>query len=474
MEQSKTSKPDALLPAAKEVMQPQTSGSAIVREKVVRLSEKPHCDTTAPTARVRVLKVERVLCFIAGVDYDTISTCPKTDQLWASHLGLALTLSFLVVFGITFHATSYIIAGVPIRCIAAFVIALTVLMFDRALFQSDWFFQPVLSAARTEPSRWLRIALRLGISFCLSFALALFLELAIFSDTIAERLQEEFRTANAFLFQEMADYQARMEQEVADRSEQVRELENALSKVEANSGQQVAQLQAKLLALDEKIAVHVEDRNAERYGQQTRAGQTGRAGQGAAFRFAQAQINDLTDQKRQLQSQVAALRAADTGARERLKDQLDSARRDLSRLMETKDADLLGYRRNIVEDSPEFLKLKDDPLARMAAYTELKKDPKEGPSIIFLSWLLRFSVMFLEVVPLVAKMLFGPPTVYATKIRAVLGRERQRAEEGAVSDEERREQATEEIVKPGAAYNPVQPLRSQLDASKNLAISARI
>ena len=365
------------------------------------------------------MTASKALCLIAGVDYRTISTCPDTDRLWATHLGLALLLSFLVVWGISFHATSYIIESVAIRCIAALVIALTVLMFDRALFQADWFSQPLGSGARTNPARWLWITLRLGISFCLSFVLALFLELAIFSDTITERLQEEFRGANAALFQEMADYQTRLDQQIAERSRHVRDVEDAVSKLEANGRQTELQgLQTRLLEIDEQIGGFEEDRNAELHGVQTRAGQTGRAGQGPAFRFAQAQIDRLTIQRGQIQAELVAIREANADDRFRLTTELDRARQELAQLTGSREATLLAYRSDLVEASPEFLRQKDDPLARMAAYTELKKDPKEGPTIIFLSWLLRFSVMFLEVAPLAAKMLFGPPTVYATKIRA--------------------------------------------------------
>ena len=41
--------------------------------------------------------IQRALVAIAGVDRDTLKTCPATDKLWAAHLGFALCLSFIVV-----------------------------------------------------------------------------------------------------------------------------------------------------------------------------------------------------------------------------------------------------------------------------------------------------------------------------------------------------------------------------------------
>ena len=67
---------------------------------------------------------QRILNYIAGVDRETLATCPPTDRIWAAHLGVSLCLSFIVVFGITFHATSYMIADVRYQVATSLVIAL--------------------------------------------------------------------------------------------------------------------------------------------------------------------------------------------------------------------------------------------------------------------------------------------------------------------------------------------------------------
>src|SRR5262245_54390609 len=130
--------------------------------------------------------IQRVACHIAGVDRETLSSCPATDKLWVAHLAFSLTLSFIVVLAITFHATGYVIANVWMRLAAAAVVATTVFLFDRALYQSDWFFQrlPVgwtSDEHRATPwltlRRFLRIGGRLMISFGLAWVIAVFLEL---------------------------------------------------------------------------------------------------------------------------------------------------------------------------------------------------------------------------------------------------------------------------------------------------------
>ena len=53
--------------------------------------------------------IQRALCVVAGVDRNTLATCPATDKMWATQLGLSLLISFFVVLGISFHATGYMI-----------------------------------------------------------------------------------------------------------------------------------------------------------------------------------------------------------------------------------------------------------------------------------------------------------------------------------------------------------------------------
>ena len=113
--------------------------------------------------------IRNALYQIAGIDRETLARCPATDKLWAAHLGFSLLLSFTVVLGITFHATGYVIANPWLRLLAAAVVALTVFMFDRALYQSDWFVQGVFrrppataNAAIRGPARGASFASRSG------------------------------------------------------------------------------------------------------------------------------------------------------------------------------------------------------------------------------------------------------------------------------------------------------------------------
>ena len=112
--------------------------------------------------------------------------------------------------------------------------------------------------------------------------------------------------------------------------------------------------------------------------------------------------------------------------RDALAAQVEVARRELTALEAARLAKIAEFRNQALAAS-DFQKLKDDPLSRMTAYQELKNDPKDGATITLFSWMTKFLVIFLEIVPVVAKMFFSPPSVYAARIQATVNRGREEA-----------------------------------------------
>jgi Domain of unknown function (DUF4407) len=443
--------------------------------------------------------LQRLFWNIAGIDRETLATCPMTDRLWATHLGFALCLSFIVIFGISFHATSYVLDNVMMRLLTALVVALTVFMFDRALYQSDWFYQgifrqPGSAADKHEPvelgqsaRRFLRITIRLAISFGLAWVIALFLELAIFSDTISERLKSYYLTANQPSFQKIQKYEAELDTEIARRRSNLAALEvvyrseraatvatepsptaqwekegeqliRAAEEQIATLDAQERELRTELRQIEEKITGYSVNMNAEQMGRRVNPSNSGRAGAGPLYEFAKrqreiyeaqrqareqelAQLDarraELRAHQRRITSETSARREQERSAarnyRDELQSQLDAARSELRGLESARLAKIEEFRRKEIGGS-EFQKQKDDPLARMRAYQELKNDPRDGATIVWFSWMTKLLVIFLEVVPVVAKMFFSPPSAYAARIQAQVEREmvRARQEGGAV------------------------------------------
>jgi hypothetical protein len=428
--------------------------------------------------------IQRLLWHIAGVDRATLATCPVTDKVWAAHLGFSLVLSFTVVLGISFHATGYVIADPWVRLLAATVVALTVFMFDRALYQSDWFCQGILqrgfgpAGPDDRPDRWrplrrfFRITIRLTISFALAWIIALFLELAIFDDTIGEKIKSDHLVANKPVFDKIESYEAQLTREIEERRRNLAQLEELYRRelavtlppdpapvsrsdyerqMKILDGQE-QELRRELRQIEAKISAYAEEMNAEQLGQKVSPTNTGRAGAGPRYQFAKqqkevfeqqrasreselSQLNarreDLSAQQRRLEAEALARRNQDLGSvqsrRADLQSRVDAARTELRALEESRLAKIEEFRRKTL-GAAEFQKQKDDPLSRMTAYQRLKNDPTDGATITLFSWMTKLLVIFLEVVPVVAKMFFSPPSVYAARIQAEVEKQRRRAQ----------------------------------------------
>ncbi len=200
-----------------------------------------------------------------------------------------------------------------------------------------------------------------------------------------------------------------------------------------------------------KITGYAEEMNAEEVGRRLNPTSSGRAGPARAIRSrssrgrsttrnapsASASSTQLAAKREELraaQGRIAADAAARRNqAREAVQDkrdaleaQVDVARRELAALEASRLAKVAEFRTQALAAS-DFQKLKDDPLSRMTAYQELKNDPKDGATITLFSWMTKFLVIFLEIVPVVAKMFFSPPSVYAARIQAMVNRGREEA-----------------------------------------------
>jgi len=436
--------------------------------------------------------IQHFLNFIAGVDRKTLAGCPATDKMWATHLGLSLLLSFTVVFGVTFHATGYMIGAVWMRLAIALVVAMTVLMFDRALCQSDWFSQgalrspgadtQTLAEARQSVWRFTRVAMRLSLSLGLAWVIAMFLELAIFSGTINERIEQDRVAANQPIFDKIGQFEAELKAEsdrrrnaiaeqeavlrngyisnpapdptLAARSEDIEQQMKSLALREADQRAEIRQI-------EESIQRYAADMNAEELGQKLRPTSSGKPGVGPRYEFAKrqkeafeaqrsareaviAQLDLKRDELREAQAQIAAEtsivrdkeRAALQGQRDAMQAEINAARADLKQFDVSRAARVDELRNRLFEELHYQAKSDAiDPLTRIAAYQALKNDPKDGTIMTLFSWMTRFFIIFLEVVPVIAKIFFSPPSVYAAKIQAEVARARRRveAEEGAAN-----------------------------------------
>jgi hypothetical protein len=106
-----------------------------------------------------------------------------------------------------------------------------------------------------------------------------------------------------------------------------------------------------------------------------------------------------------------------------IKDNLKKELKVVSEKLEYYDKNrdkLIKEERQKILDSPEFIQFRDGPMSRLMAMEKLKKDPTLGKEISHFSIIVKGFLIFLEIAPIFAKMLFGPPTLYATKLQKEL------------------------------------------------------
>lgn len=186
---------------------------------------------------------------IAGIDEKLLKECPRTDRIWANQLGFALSLTFMVIFGLVFYSLSYI-GGAEVAydtqlqsvkldtnvqdytsylgfAVVSGVIAIIVFLFDRAFYQSDWFglIPYGIKIGWAERSkRYLlklfRMSIRIGISILLAYALSTFVELKFFESQLLSHMQKEHYKENKTLYDGLKKYTQDLEAELPIRQKE--------------------------------------------------------------------------------------------------------------------------------------------------------------------------------------------------------------------------------------------------------------
>ncbi len=486
--------------------------------------------------------MERFFFLVAGVDRETLRECPPTDRILARQLGVMLSLTFVIIATITFYSLTYISQasveydvatnsfqsqsnsfgwyGYLVAGLVAVVVASVITLFDRMIYQSDWFYQLPLASVkqlgRSGRARFLwsktwRVIVRLTISVAVAYALSTFLELKVFESQIVKRIQDLYLTRNEPVFADIRGYADSLRTRAEDararlnslrkqagdlRNEKIQRdasldsrlnaIRQELSNLEASSpsgddelrrrqadevrpiAAESVTIRAELDSLAKDIADFRDRRNAEATGvnPENLDGISGKGGCAQRCEYWQAKLNTAAARRTELLARFAQLEAAQQSINERyaqLVVEADSAvqervgrltterdaifaeaQRKASRLEAEHDAqvaraatqmataeanlsklesgyfgDLDNYTKRR-EVAPDYIPFSDGPLDRLTALLDLKREAIYGPTISWFSWWVKGFIIFLEVIPVLSKMFFSPPSVYGFRIRAAV------------------------------------------------------
>lgn len=412
---------------------------------------------------------------VAGVEPSIMKMCPGTDRVWAIQLGISLLFTFAFVFGLTFYSISYFIADPWGKLAASFLVASVVTLFDRALFQSDWFTVAALSEAvapgaprRTFGAallRWagltLRLVARLSISLVIAYTLSLFAEIAVFGPAITKKLKEEHAASILPLKQRLDAFDQKYQQDVATLQSEVARLKAEEARLAQPSQgwmtdsdqKRVVELDAQIDSAraeqaslkkqieqnDAEIKVLEDDIWAEENGKKTKPYHTGRKGCGpgsecVSWRSRRVVLgnerqrnadalgrkqDEIAGYLRDRQAIFDRTEQAKTDRRSKMARDVQGAEEALRRFQDAHS----GARASMVKQLEEqglVWQPPDDPIIRIRALHDLREDPGNASAVVQMSLLIKIFICFLEIAPVLAKMFFFPPTVYAALVKGMV------------------------------------------------------
>ncbi len=472
---------------------------------------------------------------VAAIDEKLIQECPRVDRIWATHIGYMLTATFIILITISYLSIDYfnsakivfdtgtnmmkmeegewsiwsIFAGVAI----AFVIASIIFMFDRAVFQSDWFVQAPYGihqdwrqSFKRIVQKIFRIVIRLGMSIAIAYALSTFVELRIYESQIIEVMQVNHLDKNKKIYNKVKQYATDADKEIEKKTKERDALQQRLEmmhssspwmmdenvlkldrqnshdkevyqkrleKLEVAKVNELTPAQQRLKNLNmqredivKELDVSEMKQQAEEYGIdamdvsgiQIKA--SGRRGDGVRSKMLKKRIRQIRNRlanidekiettKKELQeikskyaNKVKVLEyeysQAFSNYKKTKEQYISRAKEDyevnakknkndmetalsetttlLSKLKESRQRRINNHTQMMLKN-PQFIPMRDGPIVRLMALKKLSAQEETGEEMRWFSWIAKAFMIFLEVVPVIAKMFFSPPSVYAAMLQ---------------------------------------------------------
>lgn len=104
-----------------------------------------------------------------------------------------------------------------------------------------------------------------------------------------------------------------------------------------------------------------------------------------------------------------------------LRADLKTSTKEYDVMVKDKDRKIETYTRSIL-NSPEYQQYEDGPIVRYVVLQKLFADEEYGEYRVFFAWLFKAFLVFMELLPVIMKLFFSPPTSYAISLQERLKR----------------------------------------------------
>ncbi len=340
----------------------------------------------------------RMACFFTQTDGEILAQCNRYEHSIIN----ALFLRQLVTAALVFWALSYSVGTFldgPQKWGIALLITMAFMFFDQAIIGSDWSLKGIYAEGNdSSGGRVIGWVLRLAFSLLLASALALPMELAIQNGPIQEKVQEMRRVDN----EEFLSLIQAKDREIREGGEHLDRMLQRIRDELADKESHLARLRDARRAQEELAAEQALEMHYQSRGLNGRKQGKGPLWEEAELKkqTAETAIMWLTEEIARLDRELGDSKDKE---RELFQQQMSL---DAKREAQKKDyADTL-------RDNGLFYETQDGLLTRYLGLQALHEDPVKGETAVMFSWAIKLVIITLELMPVLAKTVFGSAMVY--------------------------------------------------------------
>jgi hypothetical protein len=355
-----------------------------------------------------VNKALSLSCYITRSDPNLCEKSNLFDQITIAANALAiLTLAVLSTLAWTVFFQSFLPTwqALPLGLLCALIIV----QVEAAMAASDWELAGVPRTGRPSAAYWFRITLRMFIAWVLAQVTAVGVTLNLYSGAIQTHLQQKQTAQNTPVETEYATRRNEIRSRIIGSVE--RELDAAQT-ARDRSEEALRQLQVKKdNAQTLSGTAYIEEGREERGLDRPR-------GKGARYDDAKRHRDVAEGLKKSTTKEIKRERASLKLLNSRIKKLLKQKRAQAIALKKAEKA----LEKEKLQD-PRWIAKYDDPLLRYTALQELKRDAIYGQAVEQFDWLAKIVLIAFELMFLLIKIVFQPPSVYLVRLIAQTERE---------------------------------------------------